>query len=160
MRCSCCPLSHTNLILFSVQTSPSLGAEDLLTLVKCVDCERELSAKEAQQRQDEDEAPLCDTCRSAHLCFLQDDSNGKGVVDQASADTRSSPDVVPEGPMCKLPGCPMQADVKSKKYYEFCSKGHYQMYDMMTPSPVSQKPSTSQRSPTSPTGGCIVKVWI
>ena len=125
--------------------------------MKCVDCERELSAEEAQQRKDEGEASLCDTCRSAHLSFLQDDSNGKGVVDQASADTRSSPDVVPEGPMCKLPGCRKQADVKSKKYYEFCSKGHYQMYDMMTPSPVSLKPTTSQRSPTSPTGGCIVK---
>ena len=160
MSCSCCPLSHTNLILFSVHTSPSPGAEDLLTLVKCVDCERQLSAKEAQQRKDEGEAQVCDTCRSAHLSFLQDDSNGKGVVDQTSAETRSSPDVVPERPMCKLPGCPKQAEMKGKKYYEFCSKRHYQMYDMMTPSPVSLKPSTSQRSPTSPTGGCIVKVGI
>ena len=149
---------HTHFVLFSVQASPSPGAEDLLPPVKCVDCERELSAEEAQQRQDQGEAQVCDICRSAHLSFLQDHSDGKGVVDQASADTRSSPDVVPERPMCKLPGCPKQADVKSKKYYEFCSKRHYQMHDMMMPSPVSQKPSTFQRSPMSPTGGCIVKV--
>ena len=139
------------------ETSPSPGAEGLLPPVKCVDCKRELSAEQTQQHKDQGEASLCDTCRSAHLNFLQDDSNGKGVVDQASADTRSSPDVVPEGPLCKLPGCPKQAEVKSNKYYEFCSKRHYQMYDMMTPSLVSLKSSTSQRSPTSPTGGYIVK---
>ena len=136
----------------------SPGAEDALTSLKCVDCERQLSAEEIQQRKEQGEALVCDECRSAHLSCLQDDSDGKGFLDQANVDTLSSPDVVPEGPMCKLPGCPKQAQMKGRKYGECCSKGHYQMYDTMTPSPVSLNPSTSQRSPTSPTGGLMVKV--
>ena len=73
------------------ETSLSSGAESLLMPIKCVDCERELSAEQAQQRKDQGEAQVCDTCRSAHFSFRQDHSDGKGVVDQTSADTRSSP---------------------------------------------------------------------
>ena len=124
--------------------------------MKCVDCDTQLSAEEIQHRKEQGEALLCDTCRSAHLRCVQGDSDGQGLLDQASEDTRPSTEVVPEGPMCKLLGCPKQAQAKGK-YYEFCSKGHYQMYDMMTPSPVPLKLSTSQRSPTPPTGWCMVE---
>ena len=143
--------SDSSCSVLSVQTPPRSGAEDLPTPVKCVDCETQLSAGEVQHRKEQGEAPLCDVCRSAHLSCVQDGGEGQGLLDQASEDTRPSPDVVPEGLICKLSGCPKQAQVKGK-YYEFCCKGHYQMYDMMTPSPVPLKPSTSQRSPTLPTG--------
>ena len=150
-------LSQTHLVLFSAQTPPRPGAEDLSTPVKCVDCETQLSAEEIQHRKEQGEALVCDICRSAHLSCLQDGSEAQGLLDQASEDTRPSLEVVPEGPMCKLPGCPKQAQAKGK-YYEFCSKVHYQMYDMMTPSPVSVKMCTSQRSPTSPIGWCMVEM--
>ena len=151
------PPSDSFCSVLSVQTPPSPDAEDLPTPVKCVDCESQLSAEEIQHRRVQGLAPLCDNCRSALLNYLQDGSEGQGLLDQAIEDTRPSPEVVPEGTMCKLPGCPKQAQAKGK-YYEFCSKGHYQMYDMMTPSPVPLKQSTSQRSPTSPTGWCTVEM--
>ena len=130
------------------KTPPSPRAKDLPTPVKCVDCETQLSAEEIQHRKEQGEALVCGACRSAHMNCLQDGSEGQGLLDQASEDTRPSP---PEGLMCKLPGCPKQVHAKDK-YYKFCSKSHYQMYDMMTPSPVPLKPSTSQKSLTSPTG--------
>ena len=139
------------------KTPPSPRVKDLPTPVKCVECKTQLSAEEVQHHKEQGEVVVCDAYRSAHLSCLQDGSEGLGLLDQASEDTRPSPEVVPEGLMYKLPGCPKQAQVKGK-YYEFCSKGHYQMYDMMTPSPVSVKPSTSQRSPTSPTGWCMVEM--
>ena len=138
------------------KTPPSPQAKDLPTPVKCVECKTQLSVEEIQHCKEQGEALVCDVCRRTHLSHLQDDSEGQGLLDQTSEDTRPSLEVVPEGPMCKLPGCPKQAQVKGK-YYEVCSKGHYQMYDMMTPSPVPLKPSTSQRSHTSPTGWCMVE---
>ena len=151
------PPSDSFCSVLSVQTPPSPDAEDLPTPVKCVDCESQLSAEEIQHRREQGEALVCGACRSAHMSQLHAGSEGQGLLDQASEDTRRSPEVVPEGPMCKLPGCPKQAQGKGK-YNAFCSKAHYQMYDLMTPSPVSLKPSTPQRSPTSPTGWCLVRV--
>ena len=138
------------------KTPPSPRAKDLPTPVKCVDCETQLSAEEIQHCKEQGEALVRDTCRCTHLSCVQDGSEAQGLLDQASEDTQPSPEVVPEGPMCKLPGCFKQAQAKGK-YYEFCCKGHYQMYDMMTPSPVPLKPCTSQRSPISPTGWCMVE---
>ena len=113
--------------------------------MKCVDCDRELSAEVTRQREDGGEALVCDECRTAHLRFVQD--NDEDFVDEAGADTQLSPNVVSEGPMCKLPGCDQQVKrtKKSKKYKDFCCKEHYQIYSMMTPSPVSQQPHTSSR---------------
>ena len=88
---------------------------------------------------------MCDVCRTAHLSCLHD--NNEDFVDEATADTQLSPDVVSEGTMCKLPGCNQQAKRtrRSKKYKAFCCKEHYQIYSMMTSSPVSQQPHTSSR---------------
>ena len=94
---------------------------------------------------------MCDVCRAALLSGVQDDSDDD-FMDEASANTQLSPDVVSEGPLCKLPGCKKQ--VESGEYKEFCSKGHYKMFSMLTPSPVSPMAAASQRSPMATTGGC------
>ena len=121
--------------------------------MKCVDCDIPLSAEVTRQREDGREALVCDVCRKAHLSHVQDDDDD--FMDEASANTQlSQPNVVSEGPQCKLLGCNEQAQVESGEYKEFCSKGHYKMFSMMTSTPVSPMAAASQRSPMATTGGC------
>ena len=146
--------SQSHLVPFLVTTPQSSGAEDSLSPVKCVDCDRQLSAEEMRHAEDGGEALVCDVCRAAHLRCLQGDDNDD-FFDAVSAVTQLSLDVVSKGPQCKLPWCKERAQVESGEYKEFCSKGHYQMFSMLTPSHLSAMPTTSDKSPMSLTGGCM-----
>ena len=155
--CCYCLFHHKHLVPHLVTTPQSPSTEDSLSPVKCVDCGIPLSAEVTRQREDGREALVCDVCRTAHLRCLQYDSDGKVVLGETTANTQLSPEVVCEGPQCKLPGCNEQAQAESGEYKEFCSKRHYQMFSMLTQIPVSPMlpmSQSSRMSPTSPTGEC------
>ena len=121
--------------------------------MKCVDCDRELSAEEIRQREDGGEALVCDVCRTALLSGVQDDSDDD-FMDEASTDTRVqlSPEVVCERPQCKLPGCNQRAQVESGEYKKFCTGRPNLIFSVMTTAPVSIMSLMLQTYPLSPTG--------
>ena len=120
--------------------------------MKCVDCDRVLSAEEIRQRKDGGEALVCDVCRTALLGGVQDDDDD--FTDEAGTDIRVqlSPEVVCEGLQCKLPGCNQRAQVESGEYKKFCTGRPNLIFTMMTPAPVSIMSLMFQMLPLSPTG--------